>query len=135
MKSLSVNLAETFMVIAETITPEVASLDAEGRARMVAIVDEALMDRDATTRKQIATFLGVIWKAPFVRYGRTFGGLDSTRRIAVLEWFENAPISLLRSGFWGLKALVFMGYYGQTEHWREIGYAPDFDGRKRVRHG
>ena len=123
-----------FMTISETITPEVASLDAEGRTRMTAIVDMALMDRDASTRKQIATFLGVLWMTPFLRYGSTFGGLDSLQRTAALEWFENCPISLLRKGFWGLKALIFMGYYGQTEHWQEIGYAPDFDGREGVRH-
>lgn len=122
------------MVIARTVTPEVASLDADGRARMIAIVDEALMDRDLSTRKQLGTFLNVIRIAPFLRYGRTFTALDPRRRTAALHWFEDCPVSLIRKGFWGLKALVFMGYYGQPEHWSEIGYAPDFDGRERLRH-
>ena len=30
---------------------------------------------------------------------------------------------LVRNGFWGLRALVLLGYYGQTETAREIGYA------------
>ena len=134
MKSLSDRHAGFFMVIAETITPEVASLDVEGRARMAAIVDMALMDRGASVRKQFGTFLSVIWMAPAIRFGRIFGSLDPARRAAVLGWFENCPISLLRSGFWGLKVLVFMGYYGRTECWEEIGYAPEFDGRASVRH-
>jgi len=134
MKSLSDTHAAFFMVVAETITPEVASLDADGRARMTAIVDTALQDRDATTRKQIGTFLTVIRLAPVLRFGRAFDRLDGDRRNAVLRWLENCPISLLRSGFWGLKVLVFMGYYGQPENRQIVGYAPDFDGRAGVRH-
>jgi hypothetical protein len=121
------------MVVAETVTPEVADLDDENRAGMTAIVDRALFDRDASVRKQLGTFLSVIRLAPALRYGRTFAGLDRARREAVLRWFESCPIALLRQGFWGLKALVFMGYYGRTDAWAEIGYAPDFDGRDGVR--
>ena len=134
MKSLSDEHIELFMAIAQTVTPEVASLDADGVARMTAIVDQALLDRDPSTRKQLGTFLGVIRLAPLLRYGRTFPGLDPTPRTVVLRWFENCPISLIRKGFWGLKALVFMGYYGQPERWSEIGYAPEIDGRERMRH-
>lgn len=134
MRSLNPKQAAFFETVAATITPEVATLDADGRARMAAIVDDALADRDEATRKQVGTFLDVIRLAPVARYGRPFHRLDEARRTAVLEWFQDCPISLLRKGFWGLKALVFMGYYGQPEHWSEIGYAPDFDGRERLRH-
>ena len=122
------------MVVAETITPEVALLDADGRARLAAIVDTTLQDRDATTRKQIGSFLSVIRLAPVIRFGRVFDRLDSDRRNAVLRWFEDCPISILRKGFWGLKVLVFMGYYGQPENRQIVGYAPDFDGRAEVHH-
>ena len=88
MKSLSDDHAELFMSIARTVTPEVASLDADGRSRMTAIVDEALMERDLSTRKQLGTFLGLIRIAPLLRYGRTFPSLDAGRRTAVLRWFE-----------------------------------------------
>ena len=134
MQSLTSSQIRFFETVAETITPEVASLDADGRSRLTAIVDRALLDRDPSMRRQFGTFLTVIRLAPVLRYGRTFEGLDADRRHAVLEWFEDCPVGLLRQGFWGLKSLVFMGYYGQTEHWREIGYAPEFDGRAGVRH-
>jgi hypothetical protein len=134
MKSLSDKHTAFFMVVAETITPEVATLGADGRSRMEAIIDTALQDRDAATRSQIGTFLGVIRMAPVLRYGRAFDRLDANRRAAVLRWFQDCPISLLRKGFWGLKVLVFMGYYGQEESWSGIGYAPEFDGRAGVRH-
>jgi len=134
MKSLSSRHSAFFMVVAETITPEVAALDPDGRARMEAIVDTALMDRDQTTRTQFGTFLSVIKMVPVVRYGRTFDRLGADQRAAVLTWFQDCPISLLRKGFWGLKVLVFMGYYGQEENWDSIGYAPEFDGRAGVHH-
>jgi hypothetical protein len=134
MKSMSDKRSAFFQLVAASITPEVAALDDDGRARMNAIVDTALLDRDAATRSQLGTFLDVIRLAPVVRFGRTFDGLDRDRRDRVLRWFESCPVSLLRKGFWGLKALVFMGYYGQPENWKEIGYAPDFDGRAGVRH-
>ncbi len=70
MKSLTGRHASFFMVVAETITPEVASLDPDGRARMEAIVDTALLDRDADDAAQFGTFLGVIRMAPVLRYGR-----------------------------------------------------------------
>ncbi len=134
MNSLSGNHAAFLMVVAETITPEVAALDSIGRARMESIIDTALLDRDQTTRSQFGTFLGVIRMAPVLRYGRTFDRLGADQRAAVLRWFQDCPISLLRKGFWGLKVLVFMGYYGQEENWGSIGYAPDFDGRAGVSH-
>jgi len=134
MESLADTHAAFLMVVAETITPEVAALDPEGRARMEAIIDTALLDRDAATRRQLGSFLGVIKMAPVLRYGRSFDRLRADRRAAVLRWFQDCPISLLRKGFWGLKVLVFMGYYGQEENWAAIGYVPEFDGRAGLRH-
>lgn len=122
------------MVVAETVTPEVASLDAEGRLRMTGIVDEALMDRDAGTRRQIGTFLHLIRLAPVLRYGRNFNRLDDRRRRAVLRWFQDGPVGVFRQGFWGLKTMIFMGYYGRPEVWREIGYAPEFGGKAGLGH-
>jgi hypothetical protein len=134
MESLTDTQAAFFEVVAATVTPEAAAMDDAGRARMLAIVDSALMDRDPGTRKQLGNFLGLIRLAPTLRYGRPFDRLDPARREAVLRWFQDNPISLLRKGFWGLKTLVFMGYYGQPEHSAEIGYAPELDGRAGVRH-
>ena len=124
LKSLSDRHAAFFMLVAETVTPETAALDAGGRARMLDIVDGALMDRDPAVRRQFGTLLGVIRLAPLLRWGRPFDRLDGDRRSAVLRWFESCPIGLLRKGFWGLKVMVFMGYYGRQASWNEIGYAP-----------
>lgn len=115
--------------IAARIVPETAELDDAGRRRFTEIIDGALGDRPPGVRRQFATFLGVLDWAPVLRYGRRFAALAPRRQDAVLRWFEDCPVALPRKGFWGLKAMVFMGYYGQPEVHRLIGYAPDFDGR------
>jgi hypothetical protein len=43
---------------------------------------------------------------------------------AALRWFHDAPLAPLRHGFWGVKTLIFMGYYGRPEAAAEIGYRP-----------
>jgi hypothetical protein len=132
MKSLTDDKAEFLMVVAERVVPEVADLDERGRARMLVIIDRALGDRPESVRKQFGTFLGVVKWAPVVRFLTPFHRLSAVRQAAVLRWFEDCPVSLLRKGTWGLKSIVFMGYYGRTEVWEAIGYEPSFDSRSRL---
>jgi hypothetical protein len=107
-------------------------MDDDGWARFEAIIDSALAERPPGVRRQIGTFLNLIRIGPALRWGRTFDGLDDRRRDAWLRWLQDGPIGLFRQGFWGLKTLLFMGYYGQCEVWTEIGYAPLFDARGRL---
>jgi len=132
MDSLSADRVAILWQVASRVVPETASLNAAGRADFERIVDGALSDRPAGVRRQFGVFLKVIRFAPVLRYGRTFERLSEDRRDAVLRWFQDGPVSLFRTGFWGLKAIVFMGYYGRPEVWREIGYAPEFDSRERL---
>jgi len=129
MKSLSQEKAEFLQVLAARIVPETIELDAAGLSRFFGIIDEALQDRPASVRRQFATFLGVLRWAPLARYGSPLEKLRAERQDAVLRWFEDCPVSLLRKGFWGLKAMIFMGYYGQPETNELVGYAPEFDAR------
>jgi len=133
MKSLSREKAEFLRVLASRIVPETSSLDAAGLGRFFGIIDEALADREPAVRRQFATFLGVLRWAPLARYGGPFDGLSTERQDAVLRWFENSPVDLLRKGTWGLKTMVFMGYYGQPETNSLVGYCPTFDGRDVLR--
>ena len=128
MKSLPQDKAEFLQVLAARIVPETTDLDAAGLSRFFGIIDGALQDRPASVRRQFATFLGALRWAPLARYGSPFEKLRGDRQDAVLRWFEDCPVSLLRKGVWGLKAMVFMGYYGQPETNELVGYAPDFDG-------
>jgi len=133
MKSLDVGKAEFLLALAARIVPETRAPDAAGWARFEAIVDDALQERTDAVRRQFALFLGVLRWAPVARYGARFDAMAPGRQDAVLRWFEDCPLSLLRKGFWGLKAMVFMGYYGQPETHGLIGYRARFDGREGLR--
>ena len=62
---------------------------------------------------------------PLLRYGRGFTALDPGRRTAVLRLLQDAPLVLLRRGFWGLRTLVLMGYYARPAAAAAIGYRAD----------
>ena len=124
MKSLSREKTEFLRVLATRIVPETTDLDGAGLDRFFAIIDDALASREPSVRQQFATFLSVVKWAPLPRYGGPFDKLSGDRQDAVLRWFEDCPVGLLRSGTWGLKAMVFMGYYGQPETNHLVGYHP-----------
>ena len=42
----------------------------------------------------------------------------------MLEGLFRSQLTLLRRGFWGLRTLVFLGYYGRPEIGGRIGYQP-----------
>lgn len=133
MTSLGQERAAFLLVVARRIVPEVAALDESALLQMLALIDRTLSDRGTKVSRQFATFLSVLRWAPVARYGTSFCRLRPERQDLVLRWFESAPIALLRQGLWGLKSMVFLGYYGRAEAWEEIGYAPAFDSLERLR--
>ena len=133
MRSLSQDKAAFLKVLAARIVPETTELVAAATGRFFRIIDNALQDREPGVRRQVATFLGVLRWAPLVRYGSPFERLRPDRQDAVLRWFEDCSVGLLRAGFWGLKAMVFMGFYGQPETNRLVGYAPELHGGDGLR--
>ncbi len=118
--------------LAGRVVPETADLDEEAWARFRAIVEEALGARPPAVRRQFGALLGILRWLPLLRYGRPFEGLAPERQDAALGWFQEAPLRPLRQGFWGLKALVFMGYYGRAEAGAGVGYVPDVAGNDRL---
>lgn len=133
MTSLDETRASFLLVVARRIVPEAAALDEAGVAQVLAIIDRALLDRGPEVGRKFSLFLDVLRWAPLVRYGATFPRLGPQQQDGVLRWFESAPVTLLRQGLWGLKSMVFLGYYGRTEAWEEVGYAPSFDSLERLR--
>jgi len=130
MRSLPEEKALFLEVVARRIVPEVARLDPAGRERFFRIIDGALMERAPGVRRQFGTLLGLVRWLPLPRWGTSFERLSEERQDRVLRWLQDVPLPLLRAGFWGLKAMVFMGYYGQTELWPELGYEPRSDGNE-----
>lgn len=114
-----------FRAVAVTLVPEAARLDTTAWARMEEIVEAAIADRPPALARQLRLFLRLLKWLPILRFGRRFPALDPLLRARVLSWVQDSQLRLLRHGFWGLKTLVLMGYYGRDEARSEIGYRGD----------
>jgi hypothetical protein len=116
---------ETFRAIATTVVPEAERLDAAGWAELERLVEKMLESRPASIKRQLQLLIRAIEVLPVLRRGARFTRLSAAARTAFLSGLENAPVLLLRRGFWGLRTLVFLGYYARPEAAREIGYRAD----------
>lgn len=114
--------------IACRVVPDAARLAPPDMARLIDLVDEALAERPPGLRRQFAALLSVLKWMPVLRYGRPFDRLAPDRQDAVLQRVQGAPAQKLRSGFWGLRTLIYLGYYGRPEIGPLIAYTPSRDG-------
>jgi hypothetical protein len=116
------------LAIAPRIVPPSAVLTPEAREAMLALIDRTLGSRTPAMVRQARAFLLLLRWLPAVRYLRPLDRLDGPRQDAALRWFQDHPLQLFRGGFWGVRTLVLLGYYGQPAHHASIGYAPSPDG-------
>jgi hypothetical protein len=123
-------MMQFLLTIGERIVPAIRELDAAAKGRMLAAIEHAIDARDPALRRRLELFLRIVRWTPVVRYGRRFERLTSDRQDRVLRWFQNAPIATLRQGFWGVKTLIFMAYYGRPEAGVQIGYRPSRVGNR-----
>jgi hypothetical protein len=112
----------TLRAAAEAIVPESYGLDEQGWRGLEAIVERALADRPPKVQRQFDLLLRIIEMLPLLRYGRRFSSLRPAARTRLLDSLQESRLLLLRRGMWGLRTLVFMGYYGRNDAVREIGY-------------
>ncbi|HVO17279.1 MAG TPA: hypothetical protein VMV26_18805 [Alphaproteobacteria bacterium] len=130
---LSRERAEFLAYLATRIVPESAALGRVERRRFMLIARFALGNRPAFERFQVRLFLWIVqWLPAFVTL-RSFEGLPLPWQDAILRLLENAPLALIRAGFWGLKTVIFMGYYGQAAIAARIRYEPSFHGNEKLR--
>ncbi len=120
------------LAVGARVVPETASLDAAGRTAWRAVIADALGDRPEAMRRQLRAFLGIVERGPVVRFGAPFTRLDPARQDSVLRWLQDGPVELFRKGFWGVKALVLMGYYARPEAAAEVGWTPSFAGNEHL---
>lgn len=132
MVHLSARTVAALDALARVIVPELDAADGDSWRRFHAVIDEALGDRPPRLRRQFAVFLGLVHVLAVARHGRPFARLAPEQQAALLMWLQDRAPSLLRKGFWGLKTLVFMGYYAQGEVAATLGYAPSFSGNERL---
>jgi hypothetical protein len=110
--------------LANRIVPESAGAPPQVTEPLLAAVDEELRPRPRLQQLEFKLLLFAIrWMTvPFTL--RRFERLPGERQDRWLRFLENAPLTLLRVGIWGLKTLVFLGYYSQDGVLRRIIYVP-----------
>ncbi|HVO49431.1 MAG TPA: hypothetical protein VMV60_00360 [Thermoanaerobaculia bacterium] len=118
----------TFRAIAATVVPEASALDDGGWGALEALVEKTLEPRPASVKRQLVLFIRTIEHLPRLRWGRGFSALTPDERTRFLSGLERAPSLLLRRGFWGLRTLVFLGYYARPEAAAAIGYRAEARG-------
>ena len=114
-----------FRAVACAVVPEATRLDGAAWSDLERIVDDALASRPERMRKQLVSFLRLLDVLARVRHGRALSSLDPSRRRSLLERVERARLYPLRRGMWGLRTLIFMGYYTRPGVSAELGYAAD----------
>lgn len=123
-----------FMIktLAPRIAPGVTGLDDKGRGEFLRLIEEAVGSRPPMVQRQISLFLKVLKFSPILWFGDPLDRLPPDQADAVLKWFHSCPIPILRSGFWGIKTLVLLGYYGRPDLGPSLGYRPSKNGNDRL---
>jgi hypothetical protein len=124
-RSVLAPVRAAFRAVVVTVVPEAKQLDEPGWLALEALVEDALEFRPPALRGQLQLFLHAIEWLPVLRYGRTFAALGDEQRSRILGYLQDHPVERIRCGFWGLRTLAFLGYYGRREGGHAIGYSPD----------
>ena len=117
-----------FRAVVATVVPEASNLEEPEWEELEQLAGDALISRSVSERRQLRWFLRAIQWLPVVRWGRCFTALDSARRQRFLSYLQGHRILRIRAGFWGLRTLALLGYYGRPQASRAIGYTPDSRG-------
>lgn len=118
-------LQGVFRAVVCTVIPEAVSLNPAEWEDVELLAGSALAARPPDLQRQFRLLLKMVQWLPALRHGRSFTALDPARRRQFLASLENHPVQLLRTGFFGLRTLALLGYYGRLEAACEIGYAAD----------
>ncbi len=108
-----------------------ASLPTADDLDVASFVDAWLSRMNGRVVRDLGRFLAYLEHFAPVGCGlmSRFTQLTAPEQDRVLASLEASRSDLLRAGFEGLKALVFMGYYRDARTWRILGYDGPFVGR------
>lgn len=129
-KTLSQRQRRFLLALARRVVPESEGMDPQAQSKFLSIIETALASRPSAMRRQVGLFLAILRWLPALRYGVPLDRLTSDRQDAALRWFQGFPVALVRKGFWGIKAMIFMGYYGRPEVGEQLHYVPSRTGNQ-----
>lgn len=127
------SLPPVFRTVVLTVIPDAADLDDAGWAEVERTVRRSLSTRPPELRRRIRLFMHLVNWLPVLRYGRLLTSLDPQRRERFLRSLQEHRLEAFRLGFWGLRTLALLGYYGRSDAARSIGYRPDQAGWEAAR--
>jgi hypothetical protein len=109
-------LQRRFLVrLAAVIVPETAGAPAAVIDALISAVDSQLRPRPRLQQLEFKLLmLGLGWMTL----------LPCRWQVWLLHLLENFPLRLVRVGLWGLKTLIYLGYYGQEPIQQQIHYLP-----------
>lgn len=122
-ESVLTSLRDPLRAIGSVVLPFHEGLDEERWNVVVGTIERALATKPFGVRIQVRLFLRAVNVLPILGWGRTLVNLPLDRRAAFLRRLQRSPIMPLRRGLWGVRTLLFMGYYTQERVREEIGYA------------
>jgi hypothetical protein len=124
-ESVLSSLQEPLRAIGSVVLPSPDALDDEGWAAAESIIEGAMAAKPTSVKLQLRLFLKTVNLLPLVTTGRTLGTLPFEKRKAFVERLHRSPLMPLRRGLWGIRTLLFMGYYNQERVRTAIGYNAD----------
>lgn len=117
------------LVVVEHVARRIAAPDRAGAPTpddvdVAGFVDDWVAHMPVAMRRDLLRLRGYVEHlAPVaVGYASRFTRLAPTEQDRVLAGMEASQKDLIRSGFAGLKSLVFMGYYRDARTWSLLGY-------------
>jgi len=124
-ESVLSSLQDPLRAIGSVVLPSPQALDEEGWIKAEKIMEGALASKTPGIKRQIRLFLRLANLLPILSTGRTLAKLPREKRATFLQRLHRSPLLPLRRGMWGIRTLIFMGYYNQDPIRKEIGYAAD----------
>ena len=121
-ESVLSSLQDPLRAIGSVVLPSPDALDDAGWAKAEAIIEHALASRPPGVKRQIRLFLRLVNFLPVLSTGRTLVKLPLDRRATFLQRLHRSSLMPFRRGLWGIRTLLFMGYYNQDRVRQEIGY-------------
>ncbi len=121
-------LARQIQPILATFIPATAKLSLAELGPVLERVDERLADEPVALQRQLRLFVRILWWLPVFTHLRTLGGLRPEQRLKLLSWLQDCGVTKLRVGLWGLRTLLFVGWYGDPAVQARLGYRPNIAG-------
>lgn len=123
---------ENILSAADTIVPSLAA-DPDAREETCENFMHTYNKLDDSSRKRLGLFITVLNVLSILRFARPFARLDPAERHRFFFMVEHFPIGLIAAGFFGLRSLLLLAYYGTGSAWQRLGYKGPLVKRKTTR--